>query len=121
MGRHAAQILLDEHEEAELNRWLRRRNKKVGLYLRAGIVLDCARGLSGDKIAEKHKTSQQTVCKWRRRFAWDRLADLSDAPYSGQPRKHDDDKAQSVLDAETNVLEYGALLEFFCNRSINPI
>jgi transposase len=102
MGRHAVEIVLDEHEEAELNRWLRRRNTKVGLHLRAGIVLDCAWGFSGEEIAERHNTSQQTVCKWRRRFAQDRLAGLSDAPRSGQPRKHDDEKVQTVLDVTLN-------------------
>lgn len=32
----------------------------------------------------------------------DRLAGLSDAPRSGQPRKHDDDQAQSVLESTPN-------------------
>lgn len=102
MGRLAAAIILSEEEEAELKRWRRRRNTAIGLHLRAGIVLDCARGYSGEEIAERHGTSQQTVTKWRRRFASDRLAGLSDAPRSGQPRRHDDDRVQQVLETTLN-------------------
>jgi transposase len=99
MGRTPAAIELSEVEEAELKRWRRRRNTTTGLHFRAGIVLDCARGYSGEEIAERHNTSQQTVTKWRRRFASDRLDGLSDAPRSGQPRRHDDDKVQEILEA----------------------
>lgn len=102
MGRSAAVIVLSEEEEAELKRWRRRRNTASGLHLRAGIVLDCAQGYSGEEIAERHRTSQQTVTKWRGRFARDRLAGLSDAPRSGQPRRHDDDQVQEVLEATLN-------------------
>lgn len=70
--------------------------------MRAGIILECARGYSGEEIAERHHASQQTVSKWRRRFARNGLAGLSDAPRSGQPRKHDDDQVQPVLVATLN-------------------
>lgn len=102
MGRLPAAIVLSEEEEAELKRWRRRRNTATGLHVRAGIVLDCARGYSGEEIAERHRTSPQTVTKWRRRFALDRLGGLSDAPRSGQPRRHDDGKVQEVLEATLN-------------------
>lgn len=102
MGRSAATIILSEEEEAELKRWRRRRNTTIALHLRAGIVLDCARGYSGEEIAERHATSQQTVTKWRRRFASDRLQGLSDAPRSGQPRRHDDEQVQAVLETTLN-------------------
>ena len=102
MGRSAAAIVLSEEEEAELNRWRRRRNTTTGLHFRAGIVLDCARGYSGEQIAQRHQTSQQTVTKWRRRFAQDRLTGLSDAPRSGQPRRHDDFRVHDVLEATLN-------------------
>ncbi len=102
MGRSPAAIELSEDEEAELKRWRRRRNTTTALHFRAGIVLDCARGYSGEEIAERHQTSQQTVTKWRRRFAHDRLEGLSDAPRSGQPRHHDDDRVQEVLEATLN-------------------
>jgi transposase-like protein len=99
MGRRAAEIELSDEERAELERWRRRRTGSAGLHFRAEIVLDCAEGYSGEEIAERHRTSQQTVTKWRRRFVQDRLAGLSDAPRSGQPRRHDDAKVQEVLEA----------------------
>ena len=102
MARFPTEIVLSETEEAELRRWRRRRNTKAGLHLRAGIVLDCAQGYSGEQIAERQHTSQQTVSKWRCRFARNRLAGLPDAPRSGQPRKHDDEQVQAVLDATLN-------------------
>jgi transposase len=102
MGRSPALIVLSDEEEAELKRWRRRRNTSSGLQVRAGIVLDCAHGYSGEEIAERQRTSQQTVTKWRRRFACDRLDGLSDAPRSGQPRRHDDSKVQEVLEATLN-------------------
>jgi len=102
MGRLPVAIELSEEEEAALKSWRRRRNTTTGLHFRAGIVLDCARGYSGEEIAERHHTSQQTVTKWRRRFAEARLAGLSDAPRSGQPRRHGDDRVQEVLEATLN-------------------
>jgi len=98
MARRPAEIELTHAEEAELKRWRRRRRTRAGLHFRAGIVLDCARGYSGEQIAERHHTSQQTVTKWRRRFARDRLAGLCDAPRGGQPRRHDDEQVQAILD-----------------------
>lgn len=102
MSRQAAEIVLTEEEQATLESWRRRRNTKAGLHFRAGIILDCAKGYSGDEIAERHSTSQQTVSKWRRRFALKRMAGMSDAWRPGQPRKHDDDVVQKVLDATLN-------------------
>ena len=102
MSRPAVEIVLSEKEEAELRQWIRRRTMPVGLHLRASIVIDCAEGYSGETIAQRHHTSKQTVSKWRGRFARDRLAGLSDAPRSGQPRKHDDDQVQAVLEATLN-------------------
>ena len=68
MGRRATEILLSDEERAELQRWLRRRSGRAGLYVRAGIVLDCAAGRSGKEIAEHHRVSLQT------KFAGGRLA-----------------------------------------------
>ena len=99
MGRPATEIVLSDEERAELQHWRRRRTGSSGLYVRAGIVLDCAAGFTGEEIAERHLISQQTVSKWRRRFACERLSGLSDAPRSGQPRRHGDDKVQEVLNA----------------------
>ena len=102
MARPPAAIVLSEEERAELLRWSRRRNTRAGLHLRAGVVLDCAQGYTGEAVAKRHHTSEQTVSKWRGRFARERLAGLSDAERSGQPRKHNDARVQEVLDATLN-------------------
>lgn len=102
MGRPATEIILSDEERAELQHWRRRRTGSSGLYVRAGIVLDCAARFTGEEIAERHRISQQTVSKWRRRFACERLTGLSDAPRSGQPRRHGDDKVQEVLNGTLN-------------------
>ena len=75
MGRPATEVVLSEEERKELQRWRRQSTGKSGLFVRAGIVLDCAAGFSGEEIAERHRISQQTISKWRRRFAAERLAD----------------------------------------------
>jgi transposase len=102
MARLPTEIVLEKDEMALLEGWRRRRNTTAGLHVRAGIILDCADGYSGEEIAERHRTSQQTVSKWRGRFAANRLTGLSDAPRSGQPRKHGDDRVQTVLEATLN-------------------
>lgn len=109
MGRGAAEIVLSQ-EEVELKRWRRRRNTLTGLHTRAGIVLDCARGFPGDQIAERHQTSQQSVSKWRRRFAGDRLAGLFDTPRSGQPRR---DWSRSSLAKSTSTSRSTSLRHHF--------
>ena len=98
MGRIATPIPLDRTQEETLLRWRRRRNVKAGLRLRAGIVLDCARGLKSQDIAERHQVSRQTVSKWRGRFLSEGLPGLADAPRSGQPRRHDDERVKAVVE-----------------------
>lgn len=98
MARAAAEIVLTDDERAELQSWRRRRKTAAGLHLRAGIILDCEQGYTGQDIARHHGVSAATVTKWRNRFVQQRLAGLSDAPRSGQPRRHDDERVQQVLD-----------------------
>lgn len=102
MGRTAPEIVLEEQEKEQLVRWRRRRKTANDLHVRAGIVLDCAQGLRGAEIAQRHGVTQQTVTKWRHRFLAERLAGLGDAPRSGQPRRHDDEQVQAVIDATLN-------------------
>lgn len=99
MGRPSAVISLSEPDRSTLEAWSRQRTVAAALKLRADIVLDCAQGLSGGEVARRHRVSEQTVSKWRTRFATEGLAGLSDAPRSGQPRIHHDEQVQQVLDA----------------------
>ena len=101
MGRRPTEIVLAPEQKKTLQQWQRRRHPPppAGVYVRAGIILDCARGESSLAIAQRHHVSRQTVAKWRGRFARAGLAGLTDAPRSGQPRKHSDDTVRAVLAA----------------------
>lgn len=99
MGRIPTPIILDEDQKQTLEQWRRRGNRKASLHVRAGIILDCARGDQTTAVAQRYRVSRQTVSKWRSRFARLGLSGLCDAPRPGQPRKHDDEKVQAVLEA----------------------
>jgi transposase-like protein len=57
------------------------------MLFRARIVLAAADGASNAGIARDLAVCQDTVRKWRRRYARDRLAGLADAHRSGRPRR----------------------------------
>lgn len=97
MGRPATTLAISDAERATLHAWVRARKTPAAEKLRAQIVLACAEGESGATIGARLSVSEQTISKWRRRFASYRLAGLSDAPRSGQPRKIDDDKIAEVI------------------------
>lgn len=52
---------------------------------RARIVLAAGEGVKGTEIAERVGCSEQTVLKWRSRYARDGIAGLRDAPRPGPP------------------------------------
>lgn len=70
--------------------------------LRARIILRAADGEQNVSIARNLGISNQTVGKWRQRFAADRLGGLVDAPRPGQPRTISDQKVEEVV---TKTLE----------------
>jgi transposase len=53
--------------------------------LRAQIVLDAARGHNNARIARQRRVTEDTVRKWRGRFADEGLAGLTDRARSGRP------------------------------------
>ncbi|MFQ5720837.1 MAG: IS630 family transposase [Acidobacteriota bacterium] len=96
-GRPTAPINLAPEEREELQRWARRRKTAQGLATRARIVLACAEGLTGQTVARRLRTSQQTVCLWRRRFLERRNDGLLDEPRPGAPRQIGDDKVEELV------------------------
>src|SRR3981081_2078555 len=88
MGRLAALIELSEKERGELEGVSRRRRTAQGLAQRAQIVLLAADGLENKAIAERAGAVENTVGKWRRRFAEKRLDGLLDEPRPGRPREY---------------------------------
>jgi transposase len=102
LGRPLAELVLSAEETAKLTTMARRPKSDQRSALRAGIVLDCASGLSNTEVAERYEVTLATVGKWRQRFVTQRLVGLGDAPRPGQPRKITDAKIEAVV---TRTLE----------------
>lgn len=75
----------------------RRRKTAQALALRSRIVLECATGVDSKLVAQRLSVSQQTVSKWRNRFAVNRLDGLLDAPRTGAPRTIDDARVDALI------------------------
>lgn len=99
MGRPLQILELNKHELDTLQAWSRRRRSNQGLALRANIVLLAGKGWDSIDVASELGISNQTVCKWRRRFLQERLLSLEDAVRSGAPRSIEDESIQKVVDA----------------------
>jgi Transposase and inactivated derivatives len=78
-------IVLSEEEEAALVARARSMRSEYRDRLRARIVLAAAAGTANAGIAVEVDVCQDTVRKWRGRFAGHRLDGLKDAPRSGRP------------------------------------
>ena len=96
-GRHLALLGLDDAERAELMSLAARRSTAQALALRARIVLGCAEGEQNKAVAARLGVSENTVGKWRRRFAERRLEGLRDEPRSGTPRTLEDARIEAVI------------------------
>jgi len=96
-GRPKADVALSAVEQEQLQAWARRRKTAQALALRSRIVLLCAEGLENNETARLLRITPQTVCKWRNRFAAQRLDGLRDAPRSGAPRGIDDRQVEAVI------------------------
>jgi transposase len=71
-------------------------------------VLACADGGNNGEIAGRLRVTRQTVGKWRRRFASDRLAGLLDEPRPGAPRKISDEAVERVVTTTLETTPRGA-------------
>jgi len=83
--RVACPIVLSFEERKVLERWSRGRRMPARLVLRSKIVLMASDSTINKDIASELGTDQQTVGRWRRRFAEKRLAGIEkDALRSGR-------------------------------------
>src|ERR1700745_815661 len=106
-GRPKAELIVSAEERATLEQWVRRahagqapvrrRNSAQALALRAGIVLDCASGMSNTVVARRRRVSKQMVAKCRTRFVRHRVAGLREEPRSGAPRTVEDGQIEAVI------------------------
>ena len=101
-GRPKAVLELTDPEREQLERWARRPRSAQALAHRSRIVLACAQGQTNQSVAERERTSPQTVGKWRRRFVERRLDGLVDEPRPGRPRTISDEQVERVI---TTTLE----------------
>lgn len=97
MPRIAIKIELSSEEKAQLEKLVVGRIVPKQLVQRAQIVLDCAEGKENREIAQEHEMCEQTVAKWRKRFAKKRLVGLEDASRSKPPRKYGKDLRDRIL------------------------
>jgi transposase len=83
----AVPVVLSAGERITLNKRVRGAKTAHRDRLRAQIVLAAARGRDNARISRDLGISQDTVRKWRGRFAVRGLAGLADLPRSGRPRR----------------------------------
>ncbi len=107
MGRPKAELVVTESERAELARLTKRSRVNRDLAFRAKLVLACADGASNTDVARQHRTTNQTVGKWRRRFIESRLDGLYDEPRVGGPRKISDEQVEAVIVQTLETKPYG--------------
>jgi transposase len=96
-GRPKSPLILSAKERDELVRLMRRMRVNRSLAFRAKLVLACADGSTSTDVARRCRTSNQTVCKWRKRFVEHRLDGLFDEPRVGAPRKISDDDVEALI------------------------
>jgi transposase len=97
MAKAAIAIELTATERAELEGLAARRRTAQGLSKRARIVLAAAEGLENKMIADRVGADENTVGKWRRRFAQHRIDGLHDEPRPGAPRQVGDEEITKII------------------------
>jgi transposase len=97
MGKPAVAIELTPAERAELEGLAGRRRTAQGLARRARIVLAAAAGVENQVIGRTVGADENTVGKWRRRFAERRLDGLHDEPRPGAPRRIGDEEIAETI------------------------
>lgn len=96
-GRPKIELVVSDDERAELLRLTRRAHVNRHVAFRARLVLGCAEEGSNTVVAKRHRTTNHTVGKWRRRFIENGLDGLYDEPRVGGPRTISDEEVEAVV------------------------
>ena len=105
MSRTLPEIILDQVQRQQLEALTRASSASQTEALRARIVLLAALNRTNEEIADELQTTEQTVCKWRQRFAWHGLAGLQDNARSGRPTRVSANALNTVLTKVTQPLK----------------
>ena len=97
IGRPKAAWVVTDLERTELVRLTKRARVNRSLAFRARLVLACADAVSDTAVARRHRTTNATVGKWRKRFIARRLEGLYDEPRVGAPRTISDEEVEAVI------------------------
>lgn len=100
--RVADSISLSVQDRQILRRWSRGRSTPARLVTRANIVLRSAEGQENKQIAAELVITEQTVGRWRRRFASAGLAGIQkDAPRGGRKPTVREGMARRIIETTT--------------------
>jgi transposase len=91
------QLTLSNTERTALAAMASARTLPYSHVRRAQIILRSADGEMATSIAADFGITVRSVGHWRKRFYAHGLAGLSDAPRSGRPRTHDEDRVAALL------------------------
>src|SRR6266849_9149833 len=97
IGRPKAALMVTDVERTELVRLTKRAHVHRLLAFRARLVLACADAPTDTAVARRHRTTNTTMGKWRKRFIERRLEGLLDEPRVGGPRTVSDEAVEAVI------------------------
>lgn len=99
MARNAQIPVCAENDRRTLSDWANSRSVEWRLVERARMIMQLLDGVPINKIAQVMSTGQNTIIKWRNRFAAQGINGLYDNPRSGKPPKYDKDFRNRILQA----------------------
>lgn len=102
------EVTLSPEDEETLRRYARGRSVSHALATRARIILRCAKGELHRDIAAALEVDEDTVGKWRRRFAANGVDGLLDAPKPNVHRKLGDERVEEVIRLTLDSLPHGS-------------
>src|SRR5258705_5256906 len=105
VSRTAPEITLDRVQREQLGALTRASSASQAEVLRARIILLAALNWQNEEIAVELQTTEQTVCKWRRRFGRHGLAGLQDHSRPGRPVRVSANALNTVLTQVTQPLK----------------